>query len=126
MTRVLWVAQIALAAFFLFTGVQHYVVPEGLPDQMAWMYDLSQGQHYLIGTLEILGAIGLVLPGLARIAVWLTTLAGAGLAVVMIGAAVWHLQRGEYQNVVLNLVIGSVAALVALGRWRRWPISPAE
>jgi uncharacterized membrane protein len=48
-------------------GVMHFAVPEGLPDQMAWMYDLPTWLHVASGTAELLGGLGLVLPAATRI-----------------------------------------------------------
>ena len=100
----------------------HVVVPAGLPAVMAWMYDLPTWVHYVSGTAEIVGGLGLVLPGLVRIRTELAPLAAAGLTLVMLFAAAWHLPRGEVQNLVTNLVIAGVLAFVAYLRWRRHPL----
>jgi uncharacterized membrane protein YphA (DoxX/SURF4 family) len=122
MNIVLWVLQVGLGVFFLFTGIQHFILPPGLPAPMAWMYDLPAGLHYFSGTAEILSALGLILPGLTRIQTRLTPLAAAGLVVVMLGAAAWHFPRGEYQNIFMNLVIAALAAFLAYARWRLVPL----
>jgi len=108
--------------FFLFTGVQHFIVPPGLPAPMAWMYDLPRALHLFSGTAEILIALGLILPGLTRIQTRLTPLAAAGLVVVMLGASAWHFPRAEYQNIAMNLFIAAVAAFLAYARWRLVPL----
>jgi putative oxidoreductase len=120
--RVLWVLQVALGAFFIATGLVHFVLPEGLPAPMAWMYDLDATGHAVSGTAEILGGLGLVLPSLTRILPRLTVFAALGLIAVMIAAAVWHIGRGEIQNVAQNLLIGAALAVVAYGRWKLRPI----
>jgi uncharacterized membrane protein len=120
--RTTWVLQIVLGLYFLAVGVLHFVVPEGLPAQMAWMYDLPDGLHYASGAAEILGGLGLILPGLTRIRTELTPLAAAGLMLVMIFAAVWHIRRGEAVNVVGNLVMVGLLAFVAWVRWRKHPL----
>jgi uncharacterized membrane protein YphA (DoxX/SURF4 family) len=117
-----WILQIGFGLYFIATGVMHFVVPEGLPAQMAWMYDLPAGVHYVSGVAEIAGGLGLILPGLTRIRTELTPLAAAGLVVVMLAAAVWHLTRGEYPNIVGNLVAAAAMAFVADVRWRRHPL----
>jgi len=86
------------------------------------MYDLSPTLHLISGTAEILGGLGLILPGLTGIQVRLTPLAGIGLALVMVLAAVFHLQRGEVTNVPGNLLFGALAAFVAYGRLRLRPL----
>lgn len=122
--RVLWVLQVVLGIQFIAVGIMHFVVPEGLPAAMEWMYDLSDTLHLLSGTAEILGGIGLILPAATRIMPQLTPLAAAGLVLVMVGAAVFHIGRGEAVNVVNNVVLGGLAAYVAVGRYRRVPITP--
>jgi len=119
---ILWILQIGFGVFFLYTGVIHLVVPEGLPEVISWMYDLSDPVHIMAGTAEILGGLGLILPGVTRIATWLTPLAAAGLVVLMLGAVVWHLGREEYREIVTNLVGAGLMSYVAYARWRIRPL----
>ena len=84
---------------------------------MAWVEDFSQETVRPIGTLEVLGAIGLMLPALTGILTWLTPLAAAGLVLLMIGAALTHLRRIEYRNIAVNAVLLILAAFVAYGRF---------
>ena len=80
MNVVLWVIQVVLALAFLFAGVSKVARPkEKLREQMAWVDDFSQPMVRFIGTMEILGAIGLVLPALTGIAPILTPIAAVGL-----------------------------------------------
>jgi len=123
MNVLLWVLQIGVGVFFLFTGINHFIVPPGLPAQMAWMYDLPRPLHLLSGTAEILASLGLILPGLLRLQTRLTPLAGLGLVAVMLSAAAWHFPRGEYPNIGLNLVLAAASAFVAYGRWRLVPLT---
>lgn len=122
MNTVLWLLQIFLALIFLVVGVMHFIVPPGLPEPISWMYDLSPTLHWISGTAEILAAFGLILPGLTRIKPNLTPLAAAGLVVVMLGAVVWHIGRGEFINIGSNLLLAALAAFVAYGRWVRHPL----
>ena len=122
MNIVLWILQVLLGIYFLFVGVNHFIVPPGLPGPMSWMYELPTGLHYFSGTAEILAGLGLILPGLTKIQTRLTPLAGAGLVLVMIGAMVWHVQRGEVVNIFLNLILAVLAGFVAYGRWRLRPL----
>jgi putative oxidoreductase len=122
MNVLLWVLQILLGVYFIAIGVMHFIIPPGLPAQMSWMYDLSPALHAISGTAEILGGLGLILPGLTKIQTRLTPLAGLGLAIVMILAAVYHLSRGEMQNIGLNLLVAAVVGFVAYGRWRLKPL----
>jgi putative oxidoreductase len=125
MHRVAWVLQVVLGVYFVAVGVMHLVVPDGLPSVMEWMYDLPTWLHYVSGTAEILGGLGLILPGLTRIRPQLTPLAATGLVIVMLGAAVWHLPRGEAQNIAGNLVLAALLAFVAWVRWQRHPLHAA-
>lgn len=124
MNRLLWALQIVFGLFFIAIGVNHFVVPEGLPAQLEWMYDLSTGMHVFVGTAEILGGLGLILPSLTRILPGLTPLAALGLVIVMLGAVVFHVGRDEMTNVVTNVVVAGVMAFVAYGRFRLSPIAP--
>jgi len=122
MNILLWILQFVLGIYFIFTGILHFIVPPGLPAPMAWMYELSPTLHYVSGAAEVLGGLGLILPGLTRIQTRLTSLAALGLVLVMLGAAVWHIQRGEYPNIVMNLILAGLAAFVAYGRWKLSPL----
>jgi putative oxidoreductase len=119
----LWVLQVLLAVFVAFTGVIHFVLPPNLPAPLHWMYDLSPPLHTIAGAAELLAAVGLILPGLTRIQRRLTPLAASGLVLLMLGAIVFHVSRGEIVNAVLNLVVAALAAFVAYGRWRISPLS---
>ena len=118
MNIVLWVLQVVLGVYFIFVGVNHFILPPGLPEAMSWMYELSPTLHYLSGTAEILGGLGLILPGIFKIQTRLTPLAAAGLVLVMIGAMGWHLQRGEMISIFPNLILAALAGFIAYGRWR--------
>lgn len=120
--RTLWIIQGIFGAFFLYVGVMHFVLPEGLPGQMSWMYDLTDRQHLLAGTAEILGGLGLILPGLTKIQPRLTTWAAAGLALVMIAATVWHIGRDEVPNIVQTVVIAALMGWVAYARAKKTPL----
>lgn len=122
MNRLLWTLQIVLGLYFIAVGVTHFIVPDGLPGQMAWMYELSDTLHLVSGTAEILGGVGLILPGLTGIRPELTVWAASGLVLVMVGAATWHLSRGEYANIGSNVLIGLLLAFIAYRRATRDPL----
>lgn len=122
--RVLWVLQWFLGIYFVAVGVMHFIVPEGLPDLMSWMYELDGTLHAISGAAEILGGIGLILPGLTRVRPELTPLAALGLIVVMVGAIIWHIGRDEFANIGTNVVNILLLAYVGYGRWRLAPIEP--
>lgn len=123
MHRLVWILQVVLGLYFVVTGVLHFVVPDGLPAQLEWMYELPTWAHWVSGAAEIAGGLGLVLPGLTGIRTELVPLAALGLLAIMLMAAVWHASRGEAQNIVANLV---GAALLAFVGWVRWRVHPLE
>ncbi len=107
-----------LASAFLGAGATKLSRPkEKLLKNMAWVEDFSQRTVRLIGTLEVLGAIGVVLPALTGILPWLTPLAALGLVLLMIGAALTHLRRTEYGHIAMNVVLLVLAAFVAYGQF---------
>lgn len=124
MNKVLWVLQIFAGLFFLGVGVSHFIVPDGLPAFMEWMYDLSDTLHLVSGTAEILGGLGLILPAVTRIQPQLVPLAAIGLAIVMASAVVWHINREEYQQVGSNVVWVVIMLFIAWGRGKAYPIAP--
>jgi uncharacterized membrane protein len=118
MNVVLWVLQGALAAIFLMAGVMKSTQPKDkLVKQLPWVEDFSPGTVRFIGVMELLGAIGLVLPAVTGIAVVLTPLAATGLAVLMLLAALTHVRRREPGAVVFTVVLMLAAAVVAWGRF---------
>jgi len=119
MNVALWIVQVLLALLFLFAGGSKFVVPvEELTKQMPSMPGLFLR---FIGVAEVLGAIGLILPGLTRIRPGLTPLAAAGLVIIMIGATVTTLASGEIATALMPLIAGLLCAFVAYGRWRLSP-----
>ncbi len=127
MKRILWVVQVLLAVAFLFAGLAKVTQPrEALAANMGWVEDFSQGTVRLIGTLEVLGAIGLILPALTGVLPWLTPLAAGGLALTMAGAMITHAGRGEYGMILVNLILLLLATFVAFGRWRVAPIKARQ
>ena len=119
MNVVLWIVAILLAAAFAFAGFAKLTQPkEALVGKgMAWAEDFSPGVIKLIGAMELLAAIGLVLPPLVGVAEVLTPLAATGLVVVMALAAATHARRKETQMIVVNAVLLLLAAFVAWGRF---------
>ena len=119
---ILWVLQWVWGIFFIAFGVMHLVLPEGLPGQLAWMYDLDDTVHAVSGVAEILGGLGLILPSLTRIAPVLTPLAALGLIVVMLSAIVFHAGREEWPSIAVNVFDIVVLGYIAYGRLRLVPI----
>jgi hypothetical protein len=82
-----------------------------------WVYDFPAPLLKPLGLAELLGAVGLIVPPLVHIAPILTPVAAAGLGVVMIGAVVTHARRREFPNVVVNVLLAVMAAVVTWGRF---------
>jgi len=122
MNRTLWIVQVLLAALFLFAGGAKFLMPadhmtQGMP---AWM---SISFLYFIGVCEILGGIGLILPGLLHIKPGLTPLAAAGLTIIVIGATAVTVMGGMIATALVPLVAAILAAFVTYGRWRLVPLA---
>ena len=120
MNVALWIVQGLLAALFLFAGGAKLVTPL---DQMTGPVALPGWFLRFLGVAEVLGALGLVLPGLLRIRPALTPLAAAGLVIIMIGATVITGASGMVAVALMNLVIAFLATFVAYGRSRLAPSS---
>jgi len=114
----LWVAQVALATSFLLAAQMKLSMPAadltgtGIP----------VGLTRFIGVVELLGAVGLILPAITRVYPMLTVLAAGGLTTVMVLASGFHLARGEYSSLVVTIALGLMAVFVAWGRVRAAPI----
>ena len=119
--RVLTILQWILGLYFIYVGVMHFIVPDGLPEMMGWMYELSDTLHWVSGAAEILGGLGLILPGLTKIQPQLTAWAAGGLMVVMAGALIWHANRGETQSIAFNVVLFVILGYIAYGRAKLAP-----
>jgi uncharacterized membrane protein YphA (DoxX/SURF4 family) len=121
MHLVLWIVQGLLALEFLLAGGMKLVMPleelaKGAPVQLPGLF------LRFIGVCEVLGAIGLILPGLLRTRTGLTPLAAAGLVIIMIGATFLTM---AYMSVAMGLpplITGLLAAFVAYGRWQLAPL----
>jgi uncharacterized membrane protein YphA (DoxX/SURF4 family) len=114
----LWILQIVLAAMFALAGVQKSTQPkEKLVTRLPWVEDFSAGTVRLIGIVELLGAIGLVLPAAVDIVPVLTPLAATGLAIVMALAVNTHRRRHEPSGMAFTATLLVAALVVAWGRF---------
>jgi uncharacterized membrane protein YphA (DoxX/SURF4 family) len=120
MNVVLWVVAAVLALAFLAAGLMKVVQPKEklAASGLGWVEDFSAGAVKAIGAVEVLGAVGLVLPPLVDVAPVLAPLAALGLALTMAGAVVVHVRRRE--QFVPPLVLGVLALLVAILRFGPW------
>jgi hypothetical protein len=120
MNLALWIVAGLLAAVFLFAGSSKLFIPR---EKLAkapgggWTLDFSVGFVKALGAVEILGAVGLILPALLDIAPVLVPLAALGLGLIMIGAALVEFRRQEFKHVLVNLTYLALIAFVAWGRF---------
>lgn len=115
----LWVLQCLLAAAYLAHGWLLLSPPASVAAQVNQM---AFALRVVIGVAEVLASAGLVLPGITRIATWLTAWAAAGLVPIMIGATVFHLARAEFSSAATTVVLLALVTLVAYARWKVVPI----
>jgi len=124
MNKALWSVQGLLAIAFLMGGGMKVLTPATeLAQQMNWVNHVPAMVVKVIGLLEVLGAIGLILPAALKIKPQLTPMAATGLALTMLGAIVTHLVLNEPGQIVPGMVLGSLALFVAWGRFKKVPIA---
>jgi uncharacterized membrane protein YphA (DoxX/SURF4 family) len=118
MNIALWIIQGLLGLLFLFAGGMKLVLPIAEMTK-----DIALPGMFLrfIGVAEVLGGLGLVLPGLTGIRPQLTPLAAAGLVIIMIGATVISFATSGFATALIPLIVGLLLVFVAYGRWRLAP-----
>ncbi|EEP72335.1 hypothetical protein MCAG_02662 [Micromonospora sp. ATCC 39149] len=119
MNIVLWVVQGALAAVFLGAGLTKIAKPkeELVAPLGEWVRSFSAPGVKLLGLVEVLGAVGLVVPPLAGVAPVLSPVAAVGIVVIMVGAIVAHARESAGSKIAMNVVLGVLAAVVVWGRF---------
>lgn len=118
MNIALWILQIMLAAFFLTVGsIKVVLTKDRLSKVFEWIDDFSQNKIKMIGSFEIIGALGLFLPGVYSIGYALIPVSAAGLAIIMILAAITHLNRAEKKEFILNIALFVSLLVVIIGRF---------
>lgn len=122
MNIVLWILQLLLAAAFLAHGLLLLAPPPEIGVQMN--ASLPRAFWVFLGWAEILAAVGLTLPGIARILPGLVPAAAAGVMIVMVSATIYHIARAEISSALITLLLLAMATFVAYGRWRLLPIRP--
>lgn len=121
MNRALWIIQGLLGPLFLFAGGAKLAMPL---DELVALSGLPGALLLIVSAAEVLGGLGLILPGSLRIRPGLTPLAAAGLVLIMSGATVLTaagVGGGDAAGALFPLVVGLLAAFVAYGRWRLVP-----
>jgi uncharacterized membrane protein YphA (DoxX/SURF4 family) len=117
MNIALWITAGLLAAVFLASGATKLIQPGEKLAATGAAEDFGVGTIKAVGALEVLAAVGLVLPAVLHVAPVLVPLAAVGLVSLMAGAMITHLRRHEVQGVVVTLVLLALAGLVAWGRF---------
>ena len=120
MNIALWIAQGLLAAIYLMVGSMKAFQPARVREnpRMTWAHGRPDNYIRFVGTTEVLGALGLILPLVTGILPWLTVLAGIGLTLVQLLAIFTeHLPKKEYEVIPLNIVLLALAVFVIIGRW---------
>jgi DoxX-like family len=116
---VVWTCQILLALAFLAHGLLFLFPPADLAVQMNTF--LPRWFQVFLGSAEVLAAIGLTIPPLARRERWLIAWAAGGIMIVMVSATILHLVRAEYSSALTTFVLLLMATLVANVRRRDYP-----
>ncbi len=120
MNLTLWIIAGLLAAVYLFAGAGKLILPKEKIATFAggeWVDDFSAGTVKAIGAVEVLAAVGLILPAALDMAPVLVPLAAAGLMVIMIGAVITRVRRHEAKPLVADLVYLALISFVAVGRF---------
>ena len=113
----LWVIQILLGAVFILAGFMKITQPiPRLATNMGWVNSYTPPFVRFIGAVEFLGGIGLIVPAITKILPWLTPVAAGGLAIVMAGAVVYHIQHKENAQVLPSLILLILSVIVLVGR----------
>ena len=122
MNILLWVLQVLLALAFLAHGWLLLSPPASIAAQMN--ASLPRWFQLFLGGVEVLGGVGVIVPAVTRIRPRLVSYAAAGIMIIMIGATIFHLSRGELSSAIVTAVLLAMATFVALMRWRLLPIVP--
>ncbi|WDQ99829.1 DoxX family protein [Devosia sp. J2-20] len=122
----LWLAQALLALMYGFAGFNKLTQSMEALGAMGMSYALDYPEMLtrFIGTVEVLGAIGLILPALTRILPRLTPLAAVGFSVIQVLAMGVHISRAEFSVLPMNLVLLALSLFIVWGRTKKAPISP--
>lgn len=120
----LWAAQVLAAAVFVAAGLTKLATPlPELAQSIPWTADFPAAFVRAIGIVDLLGGLGLVLPAATRILPRLTVWAAIGCVVLQLLAMAFHVTRGEFGVLPMNMVLLGLTAFVVWGRGKRLPIA---
>jgi len=124
MNVTLWIMQVLLAVVFAAHGWMLVSPPPELLDIIN--EEMGVGFRLTLGIAEILGAVGILLPGITRVLPRLTEVSAACFAFVSVSATIWHVWRGEMSSAAITAALVILTTFVAYGRWRVRPIRPKQ
>jgi uncharacterized membrane protein YphA (DoxX/SURF4 family) len=122
MDTTIWIIQSLMAVLFVLHGIAMFNPPAAVQESVVKKMGYSLPFLKIIGTLEVLGGLGLILPSWTRIMPILSPLAATGLVIIMIGAAASHARQGEGKQTVATAVVTLLVTFVAIGRFWLAPI----
>jgi uncharacterized membrane protein YphA (DoxX/SURF4 family) len=118
MNIALWIVQVLLALLYAMSGILKTFQTAKAKQQFPWAKNRSDEFVRFVGTSELLGALGLILPLVTGILPWLTVLAAVGLTLIQLLAIFTeHLPKREYNVIPMNLVLLALSMFVVIGRW---------
>jgi uncharacterized membrane protein YphA (DoxX/SURF4 family) len=118
----LWAVQLLLTTLFCWAGVVKLFSPRGELTAL-WPWTAKHPQLVILtGIVDILGGVGLIVPSLLRIKPRLTIYVALGTILLMIIASIFHIARGEANSIFFNVLVAAMAAFIAWGRSRIWPV----
>ena len=121
---ILWILQILLALVYLNAGfLKTFKSIQEIAPSIFWAPSVPEPLVRFIGISELLGAIGLVLPGAIKIGPQLTTLAAGGLTLIMLLANIFHISRGEFFILPMTGLLFLLLAFITYGRWKLFPFT---
>ena len=119
----LWVAQILLAIFLVMGTIMKFMPIEKISVMMPWTGQLPAVEVRLLGVIDLLGALGLILPSLFRIQPKLTPWSAIAIIILMICAIVFHVLRGEASVIGMNIFCLILAIFITWGRLKKVPLT---
>jgi hypothetical protein len=121
---ILWIAQVFLAGILIWASSMKLFRPVSqLALMWPWVGQVSSVFVKFTGLVDLLGALGLLLPALLRVKPNLTPMAALSLIVLMICASAFHIARGEAAAIGFNIVFALIAGFIAWGRFKKAPIT---
>lgn len=119
----LWIAQVLISTSLIWAAyVKLFQSIEQLEIMWPWTGDVSPIFVRLTGAIDLLGALGVILPSLLRSKPILAPTAAMGIVLLMIAASIFHISRGEASQIGFNIVFAAIAGFIAYGRLKLVPI----